>query len=443
MTHVDHPHEQPAPSPPPRPEEASGSSPIRLVMLALIVAYIGIVGGLPWLAILAVLVGAIFLHELGHYLTAKWAGMKVTEFFIGFGPRIWSFHRGETEYGLKAIPAGAYVKVIGMTNLEEVDPADEPRTYRQKPYWRRMSVAVAGSTMHFIIAIVAFYALLVGFGVETDEELGWSVDRLATVEVDGAEVPGPAAAAGVEVGDTVVAVDGVPVTLWDDLVDEIQAREPDDEVVLTVARSGETVDLEVTLAANDEGAGFLGVGPDVEYRVDEIGALEGVPMAFDQFGSVAWQSMGALASFFSPSGISDFVGIAADTATTSGDDEATGGGGGSSATAAESENRVLSIVGLARLGAQAAEDGLAQFLSIVILFNIFIGVFNLVPLLPLDGGHVAVATYEKVRELASRRRERYHADVAKLLPLTYVVVFLLVSVGLVALYLDIANPLDL
>jgi membrane-associated protease RseP (regulator of RpoE activity) len=441
VTQVDHHQEPPVPVPPPRSEEATGSSPIRLVMLALIVAYVGIVGGLPWLAILVVLVGAIFLHELGHYLTAKWAGMKVTEFFIGFGPRIWSYQRGETEYGLKAIPAGAYVKVIGMTNLEEVDPADESRTYRQKPYWRRMSVAVAGSAMHFIIAIVAYYALLVGYGVQTDEELGWSVDRLAPVEVDGEEVPGPAAAAGIRAGDTVVAVDGAPVVLWSALVEEIQAREPEDVVVLTIDRAGEILDVEVTLAANDDGAGFLGVGPEVEYVVDEIGPLEGAPMAVREFGSVAWQSVSALASFFSPSGISDFVGIAADTATTSGEDS--GSGAGSAATAAESENRVLSIVGLARLGAQAAENGMAQFLSVVILFNIFIGVFNLVPLLPLDGGHVAVATYEKGRELASRSTVRYHADVAKLLPLTYVVVFVLVSVGLVALYLDIANPLDL
>src|SRR4029079_19291502 len=96
----------------------------------------------------------IVLHELGHFLTAKKAGMKCTEFFIGFGPRIWSFRRGETEYGVKAIPAGAYVKIIGMNHLEEVDPSDEERTYRRKPFWRRLSVAVGGSTMHFLIAFV-------------------------------------------------------------------------------------------------------------------------------------------------------------------------------------------------------------------------------------------------------------------------------------------------
>lgn len=442
MTQVDH-HDASVPAPPPREAGApEGSSAIRLAMLVLVVAWIGIAGGLSWLAITAALVAAIFLHELGHYLTARWAGMKVTEFFIGFGPRVWSFQRGETEYGVKAIPAGAYVKVIGMTNLEEVDPADEDRTYRQKSYWRRMSVAVAGSAMHFIIAVVGLYVLLVGYGIATDDEASWYVDRLAQVEVDGAMVPGPAAEAGIEPGDRIVGVDGIAVERWRDVVAAIQASEPGDDLRLLVERDGSPVDLTVTLAATPGGTAFLGVGADVEYVVDDIGLVEGVPMAVREFGSVAWQSMGALASFFSPSGLSDFVGIAADTATTNGS-----GGGVTNTTAASAaeagENRVLSIVGLARLGAQAAENGLAQFLTIVILFNIFIGVFNLVPLLPLDGGHVAVATYEKLRELVSRGGGRYHADVGKLLPLTYVVVFFLVGVGLVALYLDIANPLDL
>src|SRR3712207_5048135 len=125
---------------------------VGLALILALFALAGIAGGLNLLVIIAAIVVMIFLHELGHYLTAKWAGMKVTEFFIGFGPRIWSFRRGETEYGVKAIPAGGYVKIIGMHNLEQVDPADEARTYRQQPFWRRLSVAVAGSTMHFIIA---------------------------------------------------------------------------------------------------------------------------------------------------------------------------------------------------------------------------------------------------------------------------------------------------
>ena len=141
-------------------------------------------GGWPILAVVVVVASCvmIFLHELGHFLTAKRAGMKVTEFFLGFGPRIWSFQRGETEYGIKAIPAGAYVPIIGMNNLEEVDPADEARTYRQKSLLgRRMSVAVAGSAMHFLIALVLVFVRLLAFGAVTDDSAGnWTVDELST-----------------------------------------------------------------------------------------------------------------------------------------------------------------------------------------------------------------------------------------------------------------------
>ena len=107
------------------------------------------------IGVLAAIIAMIMLHELGHFVMAKRAGMKVTEFFLGFGPRLWSIRRGETEYGVKAIPAGGYVRIIGMSNVEEVDPADEERTYRSKPYRHRLGVAVAGSTMHFIPARLA------------------------------------------------------------------------------------------------------------------------------------------------------------------------------------------------------------------------------------------------------------------------------------------------
>ena len=140
----------------------------------------------------------IFLHELGHYLAARWSGMKVTEFFIGFGPRIWSFRRGETEYGIKAIPAGAYVKIPGMTSLEDVDPADEARSYRQAPFHNRLAVAVAGSTMHFL---VAFLLLIVQFAfIGHPDGDRWQIGNIS---------PGSAAqAAGLHEGDRLVRFDG-------------------------------------------------------------------------------------------------------------------------------------------------------------------------------------------------------------------------------------------
>jgi membrane-associated protease RseP (regulator of RpoE activity) len=145
------------PPPPPPPGEGPARRDIRktpapaIAMVAGLLA-LGIFVSWGLVVVIVAIVGMIFLHELGHFVAAKRGGMKVTEFFIGFGPRLWSFRRGETEYGLKLLPAGAYVKVIGMHNLEEVPPEDEPRTYRQASYPRRMAVALAGSTMHFLLA---------------------------------------------------------------------------------------------------------------------------------------------------------------------------------------------------------------------------------------------------------------------------------------------------
>ncbi|MBK5224501.1 MAG: RIP metalloprotease [Acidimicrobiia bacterium] len=433
MTQIDqhHPHDDPPPAPPPRGVEAEGTSPLRLAMVVLGIVLLGLWTSLSAVVVVLAIVVMIFLHELGHFITAKAAGMKCTEFFIGFGPRIWSFHRGETEYGIKAIPAGAYVKVIGMTNLEEVDPADEDRTYRQKSYWRRMSVAVAGSAMHFALALLCLFVLLVGFGMSDDDH--WHVGRLAAA--DGTDAS-PAAEAGVEVGDEIVSIGVTPIATFDDVRDALEGREPGESVPVTVERGGVETQLSVALGDNGSGGAFLGIGP--RHPRQTVAPLSAVPRAFTEFGSVSWQSMQALADFFSPSGLGGFVSMAVDSADEPTADESTVSSGSSA-----DENRVLSIYGAARLGTQAADEGVAPLVAFLALINIFIGIFNLVPLLPLDGGHVAVATYERIRELAARTQGRYHADVAKLMPLTYVVVFVLVGVGLIALYLDIADPVNL
>ncbi|HKX71575.1 MAG TPA: site-2 protease family protein, partial [Acidimicrobiales bacterium] len=171
MTDTDRNHEPPGGSrtgrsqtpPPDQPDYETGGLRLALLVGAMVVA--GLWWGWPVLLMILGIVVMIFLHELGHYLTAKWAGMKVTEFFIGFGPKIWSFQRGETEYGFKVLPAGAYVRIIGMNNLDETDPADESRTYRQQSFPKRLLVVSAGSLMHFAQAFVLLVVLLgvVGF----------------------------------------------------------------------------------------------------------------------------------------------------------------------------------------------------------------------------------------------------------------------------------------
>ncbi|HWH35666.1 MAG TPA: site-2 protease family protein [Acidimicrobiales bacterium] len=391
---------------------------VRRLVVAAIVVSLGVWVSLPTLAIIAALVFFIFMHELGHYVTAKAAGMKVTEFFIGFGPRLWSFQRGETTYGVKAIPAGAYVRIIGMSNLEEVDPAEEGRTYRQKPYWRRMSVAVAGSTMHFLMAIVLFFVVVSVIGTPDPTSPRWTVSAITQ---------GSAAdAAGIQLGDRIVSVDGNRFASFDDMSTYLQAN-PGKDIDIRVERDGRQSALDATLGTREvDGSmvGFLGVGP--EFPDTRVGPLSGAVEAVQATGETMWLSIKGLGAFFSPDGLSGYL----DTLT------------GSRPAPAEGEppdeSRIISVVGAVQIASQSPDIAGAVYFLFAI--NVFIGVFNLVPLLPFDGGHVAIATYERIR---SRRGRRYFADVAKLMPLTYAVVAVLAFVFLSSLYLDLVDPVSL
>jgi len=415
------------------------SNPLRLLAVIAAIVALGVFVSLPAVIVVLALVFMIFMHELGHYLTARRAGMLVTEFFIGFGPRIWSFKKGQVEYGLKAIPAGAYVRIIGMTNLEEVDPADESRTYRQKPFWQRFSVAVAGSTMHFIMAFLLLFAVFAGFGERNLSN--WTIAEITPSEgltQDGEAVQSPAILAGLQAGDRIVRLDGVTIDEFTDLKEVVETR-PGETVTLVVRRDGETIETTTTLLANGpDGAaeGFLGVSGEAPR--ERLGVLPSVQRAGSEFVNITTQSVTSLARFFSPSGISGFFDQAMN-ANRADDSPPVAGEAPSEAE----ENRIVSIYGAARIGTQATEAGIVALLFFLALINIFIGVFNLLPMLPLDGGHVAIACYEKFKEWRLGNQRRYFVDVAKLLPLTYGVVAVLVTIGVMALYLDIANPINL
>lgn len=414
---------------------------VRLGVVGGLLVWLTAATGVYGLAMVLGIVVMITLHELGHFVMAKRAGMKVTEFFLGFGPRVWSIRRGETEYGLKLIPAGAYVKIIGMHDIEDVDPADEPRTYRQQPFWQRFGVAVAGSTVHFLLAIGLIFFLLVGVGLPGGEIVQSESDwRVGEVTEDSA-----AARAGLEEGDDVVAIDGEAIDTFDDLR-AVVGPNPGEAVVVTVERGDETLDLPVTLGENpdDPSLGFLGVGMGVRSD-DTLSPIEAVPASFGQFGSVAVESLKGLGKIFTPDGISSYsrqVRDAGDepSAAEPSDPRASG-------AAAEGEDpnetRLLSLLGVFRIGVDAGEGGGAA--SIVLLFvfiNVFIGIFNLVPLLPFDGGHVSIAIYEKVQEWRRREGRRYLADVGKLIPMTYAVVIVLGLIFVSSLYLDLLNPVE-
>src|SRR5215468_12556427 len=222
---------------------------------------------------------SVMLHELGHFLTAKKFGMKATQFFVGFGRTIWSRRKGETEYGVKAIPAGGFVKIVGMTELEDVDPADEPRSFRNQPGWQRIIVLAAGSFMHFALAFVLLFVIAAGIGLETGSA-GTSVGAVESCVPANANVgcvkgdpPSPATRAGVRVGDKIVSIGGIRVNSWVQMGRTIRAQHTGRAVPVVVERHGRLVTLHATLASLSGHGSYLGVSPlAVFQRVGPVGA---------------------------------------------------------------------------------------------------------------------------------------------------------------------------
>ena len=407
------------------------SSAIRIALLAAGLVVLGWLAGVYILLTVMCLVAMLFLHELGHYLTAKWSGMKVSQFFLGFGPRIWSFKRGETTYGVKPILLGAYVRILGMNNLEKVDPSEEHRTYRSKPYNRRLLVATAGSGMHFLLAILIFWVMHSGMGF-------YGVNPVSVVEtpdwrIEYVQEGSAAEKIGLLAGDRIVSMDDTQIVTFNDLRDEIVLM-ADQFTEMNVVRDGELIQLQGRIGVRDTspGLGFLGVTPS---RPDapRQNVVFGLGSALADFGEVSKESVKGIISLFSLDGIDGLLGPLADFG---GSSEVVATEGGESID----PNRAISIVGILDLGGLFAQENAATYLVFLASLNIFFGILNLLPMLPLDGGHVVIATYERLR---SRRGRRYQADVAKMLPVVYVFLLFLLTISVVALSRDILDPIDL
>ena len=509
-------------------------------------AFLFIIGGWQLLVIVGAFVLFLMFHEFGHYAFARWSGMLVTEYFIGFGPRIFAFKRGEVTYGLKAIPAGAYVRIIGMNNLEDVDPADEPRTYRQAAWHKRMLTIAAGPLSHFVIALGLGFAIFYAAGEASETE--WEVGQVVPF--------GAAESIGVQEGDRIVSIGDDSTSDFEDLA-EVVSRNRGNEVDIVIARpnssgNGDSAfgsdfdDLNVTTTLGevltDVGAGFVrnddgsifenADGQAIDrisglYSGDMVRSVEGTPVTtYEDFYEVAkplegqtvevevvfnrelqtetvrinqllapgelvkpaeddpnadeqlplqsasrgflgigradflesrsigssitgsaeavWETTSLIAvemprRLATQAGVLGLFGISSETeiAATSAD---LSSGITEIRPIVVDENRLVSIIGAIQIAREFANVGWVQVLSFLLLINISFGILNALPMLPLDGGHMVIATYERIRSFGGKR---YYADAAKLLPITYAVVVMFMLIGGIAMIRDVIDPIQI
>ncbi|MEV6124621.1 site-2 protease family protein [Streptomyces sp. NPDC052077] len=423
------------------------------------------------LGIVLFAVGLLFSiawHELGHLSTAKMFGIRVPQYMVGFGPTVFSRKKGETEYGVKAIPFGGYIRMIGMfppgadgrlearstspwrgmiedarsAAYEELRPGDEKRLFYTRKPWKRVIVMFAGPFMNLVLAVALFLTVLMGFGISQQTTTVGSVSKCVIAQsenrdkCEGGDKPSPAAAAGLRAGDRIVSFDGVPTASWDRLSDLIRAN-PGAEVPIVVERDGREVTLHATIATNQVAK------KDSQGRIVEDQYITAGFFGFSSATGVVKQDFGESVTW-----MGDRIGDAVDSlAALPGKvpalwDAAFGDG-------PREPDSPMGVVGAARVGGEIATldipatQQLAMFVMLVAGFNLSLFLFNMLPLLPLDGGHIAGALWESLRRGAARvlrRPDPGPFDVAKLMPVAYVVAGVFVCFTLLVLVADVVNP---
>jgi len=431
---------------------------------------------MSWLAITGAVVfflgvlASIALHELGHLVPAKIFDVKVTQYFIGFGKTLWSRQRGETEVGLKVIPAGGYVRLVGMlppnafgrtrrwsTGMfqslidgarsqaaEEILPGEEHRAFCAKPWWQKVIIMLGGPMVNIVLAFVLIGAAMIGIGVYQPSTVVAAVSACvppsAAVACTTSDAESPARAAGIRAGDRFVSVNGVAATGWPVTQAAIRAARGR-TVPVVLDRDGVQRRLEVDVATlvrpvldssgNPTGAsaptGFIGIVPEygrapatVGQTVDAVGSM--VVLTGQAMLHIPQRMVGVVQAAF----------------------------GGT-----RSEDSPMSVLGASRLAGEmatgevggpqklAVSDRVAMLLQWLGALNLFVGLFNLIPLLPLDGGHIAGALWEAVKRGVARLRHRPdpgHVDVAKALPIAYGMAGVLAVMGVLLIFVDIVNP---
>jgi membrane-associated protease RseP (regulator of RpoE activity) len=414
---------------------------------------------------------SVALHELGHMLPAKAFGMKVTQFFVGFGRTIWSTKRGETEYGIKLIPAGGYVRIIGMmppakgqdpnkvrkantgpiqsmvenartAEYETIAPEDNGRLFYQKVWWKKLIVMASGPLVNVAIAFVLFAGLFMLYGANVAQTTVSTVtdcvipasQATSDRKCEAGDKVSPAKEAGFQVGDRIVSFNGTQITSWDQLTPLIRAN-TDKAATIVVERNGQQVPLQTHTIVNQVpekagsdkvvSVGFLGVSPEMKVE------RQGFGFAVDRMGELTVATVKALGNF-----PEKLVGVA--KSIVGGDRD---------------EDSPMSVVGASRVAGEIASNQslsggqrIVFLLSLLASLNLFLALFNFIPLLPLDGGHMAGAIWEGIRRGFAKlfhRPDPGYVDVAKLLPIAYVAASVIVVMGVLLVIADIVNPIKL
>ena len=382
---------------------------------------------------IAALLFVIMVHEAGHFVAAKLLGFKATKFFVGFGPTLWSFRRGETEYGIKLFPAGGFVKIVGMNPYEDVPPEDEHRSYPNKPRWQRAVMIAAGPATHWPLAFLILLITATTIGLPT----GRATNVVSIVETRLEGEATPAADAGIVPGDRIVEINGAEVVNWPEVRAGIREN-AGKATTFTYVRDGERNEVTTTLGTavfednrivryaspgedvgsvetGQEAVGFLGVQPEEEFQT--LGFGEAIVDAGARTGQLTGFLVTQIGAPF--------------TTVFNGDLWAALQGEGPRAP----EEAPVGIIGAGRIAGETVERGMYfEFIGLMVGLTIFVGLINLLPLPPLDGGHLAVVGYEAV----TRKR----VDVRKLIPVAATVISFFVLLFFAVLYLDLARPLD-
>jgi membrane-associated protease RseP (regulator of RpoE activity) len=391
---------------------------------------------------LAILI-SVALHECGHMWVARATGMKVRRYFVGFGPTLWSTRRGETEYGVKAVPLGGFCDIAGMTPVEELAPDERDRAMYKQKTWKRVAVLFAGPGMNFVICLVLIYGIALVWGLPnlhppTKAVIGETAcvaPEVAPGKVGNCTGPGPAALAGIRPGDVVVKVGDTPVSTFEDMAAAV--RKLHGTVPVVIDRDGTAITTYVDVAptqrfiSNGQGSqpeastvGAIGVGAPRLVPI-RYGVVSAVPATFAFTGDLAVEVGKSLITI--PTKVGALV-------------HAIGGGQRDPATP-------MSVVGASIIGGDTVDHGLwVAFWFFLAQLNLILGAINLLPLLPFDGGHIAVAVFEKIRNMIRSARGKVAAapvNYLKLMPATYVVLVFVVGYMLLTVTADLVNPIRL